>query len=104
MVLEKREPGESLESWMSRNEAAVAEWSVGVIQDENQPDALRVLAYSKTMDLMIAGRKGKLAAAGKAVAKVVGDREAALMNAARSVQGMSDEALMRMVERGPAGG
>lgn len=104
MVLEKREPGESLESWMSRNEAAVAEWSIAVIQDENQPDALRVLAYSKTMDLMIAGRKGKLAAAGKAVAKVVGDREAALMNAARSVQGMSDEALMRMVERGPAGG
>jgi hypothetical protein len=104
MVLEKREPGESLESWMSRNEAAVAEWSVGMIQDENQPDALRVLAYSKTMDLMIAGRKGKLAAAGKAVAKVVGDRETALMNAARSVQGMSDEALMQMVERGPAGG
>ena len=100
MVLEKREPGESLESWMSRNEAALAEWSMGVIQDENQPDALRVLAYSKTMDLAIAGRKGKLAAAGKAVARVVGDREQALMGAARIVQGMSDAELARVVEGG----
>lgn len=80
---------------MSRNEAALAEWSMGVIQDENQPDALRVLAYSKTMDLAIAGRKGKLAAAGKAVARVIGDREQALMSAARSVQGMSDAELMK---------
>lgn len=80
---------------MSRSEGAVAEWSMGVVQDENQPDALRVLAYSKMMDLMIAGRKGKLAAAGKAVARVLGDREQALMGAARSVQGMSDAELMK---------
>lgn len=95
LVLPRCEPGESLESWMSRSEGAVAEWSMGVVQDENQPDALRVLAYSKMMDLMIAGRKGKLAAAGKAVARVVGDREQALMGAARSVQGMSDAELMK---------
>ena len=104
MVLEKREPGESLESWMSRNEAAVAEWATKAIQDETLPDALRAMAFKGVMELMVAGRKGKLAAAGKAVAKVVGDRETALMNAARSVQGMSDEELMRMVERRPAGG
>lgn len=100
MVLDKPAPGESLESWMSRNEAKVAEWSIGVIQDENQPDALRVLAYSKVMDLMTAGRKGKLAAAGKAVAKVVGDRESALVGAARAVQGMSDGELKRLIEGG----
>ena len=57
---------------------------------------MRVLAYSKMMDLMIAGRKGKLAAAGKAVSKVLGDRESALVAAARSVQGMSDADLMRV--------
>ena len=104
LVLPRCEPGESLESWMSRSEGAVAEWSMGVVQDENQPDALRVLAYSKMMDLMIAGRKGKLAAAGKAVARVVGDREQALMGAARSVQGMSDAELARVVEGGYSNG
>ena len=96
LVLERPQAGESLESWMTRCEASVAEWSIGVMQDEGQPDALRVLAYSKMMDLMIAGRKGKLAAAGKAVSKVLGDRESALVAAARSVQGMSDADLMRV--------
>ena len=96
LVLERPQAGESLESWMTRSEALVAEWSIVVMQDEGQPDALRVLAYSKMMDLMIAGRKGKLAAAGKAVSKVLGDRESALVAASRSVQGMSDAELMRV--------
>lgn len=97
MVLEKREPGESLESWMTRNEAVVAEWATKAIQDENLPDQLRAMAFKGIMDLMIAGRKGKLAAAGKVVGKVVGERESALVGAARAVQRMSDGELSRLI-------